>query len=230
LLLVGFTGLIGYGWFFHDLRDCGCFGSIAMTPGVSTAKNFVLLALCGIVSLAPNPTETQSVAFKPRSRARTLGRAALALAFGLATSAYSYAHLESRAAAGVQTGPFAQFVFEADGSVWDLGQGEYLVALLSATCEHCIAAVESLNALMQHPDVPPIVALCEGQPDSLQQFRDLTSPEFPIHPVGIRVFYELIGTAPPRFTYIRDGKPIAFWDEHIPAPAEIAQARSSPAA
>ena len=48
LVLVGFTLLILWGWAFHDLADCGCFGKyLRMTPGWSVAKNVVLLGIVG---------------------------------------------------------------------------------------------------------------------------------------------------------------------------------------
>jgi uncharacterized membrane protein YphA (DoxX/SURF4 family) len=46
VILVGFTGLMGYAWAFHNIADCGCFGPIEMSPGVSIAKNVILVALC----------------------------------------------------------------------------------------------------------------------------------------------------------------------------------------
>ena len=47
--LAVFTGLILYAWYFHDLEDCGCFGSLApMGPASTTAKNAVLFVLTGL--------------------------------------------------------------------------------------------------------------------------------------------------------------------------------------
>lgn len=44
LLLLGFTGLIGYAWAYRGLENCGCFGRfIEMTPGVAMAKNGALM-------------------------------------------------------------------------------------------------------------------------------------------------------------------------------------------
>ena len=47
LALLGvFTGLILYGWMFKNLKDCGCFGPIEISPGMSILKNAVLALMC----------------------------------------------------------------------------------------------------------------------------------------------------------------------------------------
>ena len=128
--------------------------------------------------------------------------------------------------------PLAEFAFEEDGMLYDLSQGEYLVALLSMGCEHCQAAVVDLNAFVMATEDPVVVALCfEEGVDTIESFRALTQPLFPLYSVGdrIRKFYSLVGEGqvPPRFLAIRDGAVVADWYETAPTVEEVSQVFAS---
>lgn len=216
-LLLVFTGLIAYGWAFHNLQDCGCFGKhLELSPGVSIGKNVVLALLCLV------GWRSASSPFA-RWKFGLLGYGVPVLA-ACVTVAYAYAHLE---AAPEQEGVFAQFVFEEEGIKYDLGKGEYFVPVLDMTCEHCMASVQQVNALASTPGFPPVVALCfeEAQGD-LEDFRAQTAPEFPLHPLGSlrRLFAGLSGPTPPGFHIIRDGKSLKFWGENAPSAEDVARA------
>jgi len=222
-LLGVFTILIAHGWIFHDLDDCGCFGPIEMSPAVSVAKN-VVLALLGVCAWL-------AAGVGQREQTAPFSRAVVCVAVASAITLYGWGRLE----AGIEpedseARPFAQFVFEADGQQWDLGVGEYLVAMLSMTCEHCMESVEVLNQLAQIPEFPVIVGLCyDEQEGELDEFRDLTRPEFPLHSLRdrVRAFFSLTGDVPPRFIYVRDGRQVMFWDDFLPAPDEILKLNAS---
>ena len=214
MLLMVFSGLIGYGWFFHGLKDCGCFGPIEMSPGISLFKN-VLLAL---MTVAVGMGTTRGFPSMPQ---RIGIRCVIIGVMAIGVSGYAMAHLES---APDQERPFAQFVFEEDGLPWDLGKGEYLVAMLSMTCEHCMASVPKLNEMTQTEGLPSLVALCyEEKTGELESFRTETDPLFPLHSLGnrVRIFFGLIGNEPPRLIYVKEGKQIQFWDVPFPSPEEL---------
>ncbi|MBI4558326.1 MAG: hypothetical protein HY706_12160, partial [Candidatus Hydrogenedentes bacterium] len=204
-LLVLFTGLILYGWRYHNLADCGCFGRLKMTPGTSILKNVVLLAGCGFAwryrprASSAGVTETTQVA---SFRVLDMLRVSLPILAAVGAGIFAYTHLEAPTPVQPDARPFAQFVFEEDGQTWNLGEGEYLVAMLSATCEHCMAAVAELNDFVAAVADLPLFGLCEGTEETLQSFRDQTAPLFPTHLIGVRAFFELIGQEPPRFIYI----------------------------
>lgn len=227
-LLLVFSALIAYGWLYHDLEDCGCFGRMEMSPRVSLAKNVFLLAMtvlawAGWRRRAAVARLTSAVL----ARASACGVAAVCLAL------YACVHLEPAVKVTEENRPFAQFVFEADGMSWDLGRGEYFVAMLSATCEHCMASIPAVNALAATPGFPPIVGLCyEEEPGSFEEFRALTSPAFALHSLGSqgRLFSSFIGQEPPRFIYIRDGRQVAYWDQDVPGVAAVLKARESASA
>ncbi len=213
LVLAKFTFLIAYGWVFSGLKDCGCFGPIEMSPAVSILKNIVLAALA-VIGLRGRRD-------RPPGQAIILVGAALATLLAVAMTTYAFARLQPTKPV---ERPFAQFAFEIEGQKWDLGHGTYLVAMLSMTCEHCMASVPALNNLAQEKTCPSVIALCyEEKPDALDTFRDQTQPTFPLYSIKdqIRLFYSFLGDAPPRFYLVRDGVELAYWDESPPSLDEI---------
>jgi len=219
-LLAGFTGLILYGWLFNDLKDCGCFGPIEISPAASIAKN-VIIALLAVAAW---------IGFATTSRLRTTwGRLALtmpaAVVAALAVAGYSYAHVQPPAPSGAPL--FAEFEFQSDGETIDLGKGEYLVAIMSATCPECMENIPAINEISVQPGVPKVVGLCyEEAPGKLDEFREATAPEFPLFSLGddLIKFFNLIGTTPPRFALVRDGIQIHYWDNEAPPASEVIEA------
>ncbi|HIJ73674.1 MAG TPA: hypothetical protein HPP83_06175 [Candidatus Hydrogenedentes bacterium] len=209
-LLVFFTCLIIYGWVFHNLADCGCFGPIEMSPGVSIAKNGVLLLLW-LIAWAGRDDAARLAATSKRQR-RAFAKAIVCLACAIGLPVYAGSTLRPLA-----PGAFARFTVEAGGQPWDLGAGEYFVAIYNSTCEHCMDSVEQLNEWVGQPGFPRIVALCWGNEESIEEFRLLTEPAFPIHAIDEATFWELVGLVPPRFYHIRDGASLQVWDEEWPA-------------
>jgi len=217
-LLAVFTGLIGYGWAFHDLRDCGCFGPIEVSPPVSVAKNGVLavavLAAWAGFARAGRLRAADGATF-------AFGQTLVCMVAGLAVAGYGYAHLEK---VGNVERPFAELVFEDEmGATYDLGQGEYFVALLNTSCHHCQESVEILNEFLLLPEFPPLVGLCFEDDDlPLEDFRLITNALFPTFSMAerTRLFWSLVGT-PPRFALVRDGAQVQYWDEAPPEPDEV---------
>jgi hypothetical protein len=222
-VLAGFTGLIAYAWAFHNIADCGCFGPIEMSPGISIAKNLILAAAC----LGSWLGYSRSLDRRPRLRSLLIRYGACAVA-ACGVAGYAYAHLE---AAPKQTATFSQFVFEIDGEKYDLGRGEYFVAILSMKCDHCMASVPEINALAETPGFPQVVALCyEEEKGAMDTFEAETGPDFPLYSMGssVRTFSDLIGQEPPRFYLVRDGMPLRFWDKTVPLAEEVLAARDGP--
>lgn len=226
-LLAFFTLLILYGWIFHDLKNCGCFGPLEVSPGMSIAKNAVLAVMgCAAAAGIFLRGEKEARARTPRTR---FLQATIAIAGTAGIVAYGYWDLNRQAVRIVEgkTGPYARFVFDLPEGHFDLGKGEYIVAMLSMDCEHCMESVPQINELLYLPGFPPIVALClEERPGDLEEFRSVTGPRFPMYSIGdqVRLFFNLIGKEPPRISYVRDGHPVAFWDERVPTPDELSAA------
>ena len=235
-LLVGFTGLIAYAWAFKGLADCGCFGDLVkMGPAASIAKNIVLLAMAAAVWLGARkktaPDGAETVVEEDR---RGLGPARIALAsVGVLVVAIAFASGKPapkrvdnsdtpRSDATNDkhaNAPFAEYVPRMGGAPVALAQGEYFVAMLSASCDHCRAAAKLLNDLSQEPGVPQIAALMMGTEDEMTDFETATDPQFPIQTIDTLKFMDLLGdaTSPPCFYVIRDGKEVRHLIEQDPS-------------
>lgn len=113
--------------------------------------------------------------------------------------------------------PFAKFSFSSGETNYDLGKGEYLVALLNTTCDHCRESVPMLNEYTYIPEWPTVVGLMQGDAPTHDDFILNTEPEFPTFLIDTMDFFNLIASAPPRLAYVRDGKLVQAWDGDMPA-------------
>jgi len=241
-MLLFFSGLIAYAWQVHGLTDCGCFGKVSFTPLQAIGKNLVLLALNGLAwygliyrSAPPaNAKKMLRVALPVLAAIVLCGYAAPQLGSTgprKSDSATNTAGPEPKTDAGVVTpdvnggamaeeAVFKDYQFTSEyGEDLDLGQGEYLVAMLSMTCDHCMASVPQLNAYMAESALPRVVALClEMEEGSMLDFQSMTAPEFPMHSIGndMLEWARICSGTPPRLCYIRSGAVIASWNMDMP--------------
>lgn len=230
-MLLGFSGLLGWGWAFREIGECGCFGTyVKLTPGVSLIKNVVLLALS--VAAWPAARATRGVPLRV-ALTRALGHPAkaavlmfvmgiLAAALTLGYTGYHADRAASSAGLIDPERPFARFRFEYAGETFDLSRGDWFVALLSLSCTHCREAVPWINAQIQTvPESPPVVGLCLGSREELRAFREDLTPAFPTTTIPPLEFLRLVPGEPPRYALIRDGRPVIYWDYELPAPEEL---------
>ena len=217
LMLVGFTGLVAYAAVFHDLKDCGCFGvAIPLGPRETIAKNIVMAGIVAVVWwVAREKDFFESLGVRP-SREALRALSALACLVLVAATLYGADNAAFFRPQQVDSQrPFAALtVSTTDGAEIRLGEGEYLVAMLSATCDECAAAVEHLNELVELKEGPPLVGLVLGSESELENFRSITKPLFPLGLVEPSLFFSLISPTapPPRFYIIKDGKEVRHWD------------------
>ncbi|MBW7865502.1 MAG: hypothetical protein H3C30_13960 [Candidatus Hydrogenedentes bacterium] len=228
-MLLFFSALIVYAWAYHGLEDCGCFPLVKMTPQVSLVKNVLMVAAGLFAGWALCLRKTPETG----ARAGTFTASALKLAVALmlagAAAAYSWAHVEQVSTPGAAdgAGPFAVFKISTEMGDFDLGAGEYLVPIMSMSCEECMAKVPELNRLAMEAGLLPMVGLCfEEKPGEMERFRNDTMPAFPLYSLGNRplVYYGLRGDDPFRITLIRDGQALHFWDGRVPDAEEVMQA------
>ncbi len=214
VLLLGFTALIAYGWAFHGLEDCGCFGAtISLGPKASITKNLILLAMTVYAWYKLHNADPE-VDRKLRSPALAAAGAGLAAVFAVGLLGDQPAEIDENRVA-VELGaeqlkerPFAAFVFKKeDGSETDLGVGTYVVAILNADCEHCQASVAPLNEASQEPEFPEVVGLVmAGDNAAMDEFRALTSPQFETYTIDMPTLFEFVlGDAPPAFYLVVEG-------------------------
>lgn len=243
-MLIGFTGLIAYAWKYQGLSDCGCFGKyVQMSPGVSIAKNVVMLVLALIAGIGARRAKLDQIAgnwfLNPSYSAQAVVTVICAVLVIAATQVApvtpTNARIRGTSGSGTDpnAAPFAQFKFDFEGRPYDLRHGEFIVAMLSASCDHCKAAVPALNEYTINPDLPTLVALVhsdtgtpDGNKDELERFRQETRPQFPNILItelsdDRLLFYSFVGKAPPRLYAIRDGKEIKHWDDLTPPSADL---------
>ena len=235
-LLIAFTGLILYGWIFKDLEECGCFGAwVKMTPLASTIKNLIMIAAVGVAWFGRRGLPTRTIAAECAGAFRGVAQRTVAIvAVVLIVSAVTVGWRRARAAAHgpdtaqiasvpVDAGAFARYRFTFEETSYDLGEGDYFIALLSDSCPHCEDAVEQLHELRDwlSEDLPPIVGLCLGDRQTLGKYRKLTQPRFPTALIPPLDFFGLIGEEPPRFYLVRDGRAIQDWDLYLPDPIDL---------
>lgn len=232
ILLVAMTALIAYGWMYHGLNDCGCFGKyVPMTPGVSILKNVILALVVVFIQVARSSkamsTDSAGLPTEIVRHQVTIVTACLVavLAAGMYGKATATPVWDPHVPIEKDTGrPFAQFRFEYGGRLIDLGEGRHVVGLLSATCDHCMGEVPALNELAMFPEVS-VVALMLGNEDELRQFRASTSPEFPTHLIDVVSFFSFFGSGsqevPPKFFLVEHGAPVNSWNGKAPAIEEL---------
>lgn len=230
-MLLFFSGLIVYAWQVHGLEDCGCFPLLKMTPQVSLMKNLLLFLAGCLLAWIFRPWGSGFSCGIPRKK--LLLRLAFMLAVSLGLTGYAMTQVEriptSVSVSDLQNtttakGPYADFIVPAPEGERNLGQGTHLVAMLSMTCEECMAKVPELNALSMVPGMPPLSALCyEERPGAMKDFVAMTGPIFPLLSLGDKplIYYTLRGQDPFRLSLIQNGFPLRHWDGEIPAPEEI---------
>lgn len=221
-LTIVFSGLIAYAWAYKGLEDCGCFGeALKMTPAQSLWKNLVLVIVLG-VGWYGTKSLSQQPASQPAKSSLPIAAAILGLTLITGLGLWNNPRSNLTGTSTVppieidKDRPFQRFQFSYDDREYNLGEGRYLIAMLNATCDHCIASVPDLNTLAASTELPEMVALMMADPGDeeaqLRQFRLETHPEFPTQLIGMLDFIEFIESAPPRLIYVRDGIEIHGWD------------------
>lgn len=240
-MLVFFSGLILYAWKAHGLEDCGCFGAISFTPPQAILKNVILIALTGIAWYAlVRKADAPPAEMRMRSLRMTvpvLVAALLCMAVapqmngGQPAPPADTPAPESGAEPATVQGPFAAYTIETDlGETYNLGNGEYLVVMLSMTCDHCMETVPFLNSLMGESALPPLVALClEPEEGDMAEFQSFTGPIFPMKSVGNNMmeWSRICEGLPPRLCIVRDGVVTASWNYDMPDYATILETLGS---
>jgi hypothetical protein len=259
LLLVGFSGLIGWAWATRNIQDCGCFGKyLPMGPGASIVKNLVLIVFVSAAWVMERQTTASSAPVAIASHPRpplplrylaNFGRgdfvaitfvvlvacSFMGLGVGMAfdqlkgTPSASPDPVGSPASSGAADTPavsgpvakLAQFNFENKGATVDTRQGEWIVALLSDSCEECAGEVKLLNSWGKEKDAPHIAAFILGEQESYERFESELKPNFPTRLIPALEFFDLIGDAPPRFYYLRNGQAVKYWDEDLSKNPEV---------
>jgi hypothetical protein len=121
--------------------------------------------------------------------------------------------------------PFAQFSVTTEQGRISLAKGQYVVAMLSMDCEHCMQEAPALNDLLYVGGLPPVVGLCfEEKEGDMKRFVETTQLQIPLEKIGKLQYFFLIGDDTFRIYLIRDGRPVAHWDAKPPTLQQLADA------
>lgn len=238
-MLLFFTLLIAYAWQFHGLKDCGCFGKVSMTPVQAILKNLAFMVLTGLAWNGLVRREGGEISMSyPLMRQLLPIFAALSLCLAVTpqiggkslelTPLSAIPGTDGAPAATAEVGPFSGYrIIPEFGDPIDLSQGEYLVALLSMTCEHCMATVPEINEYTYESALPTLVAICvEPDEGSMQEFQSLTGPLFPMYSIGndMLTWAKLCDGLPPQLLLVRNGIPVQTWKDVMPTIPELLDA------
>lgn len=224
LVLLNFTSLIIYAWIFNDLKNCGCFGKIEMGPAESVIKNIILIIISITCFLGTEPVDekTSLKTFFFKYYLPLIVVLFITLFFCVYQLQSEQPKIKNTSTDNAS--PYAQMKIEIEGITYNLGEGEYLIALLSYGCDHCIEEAPKINEYMLINNLPKIIALClEESKEEKELFISKVQPIFPMYSLGdkARFFLSLIGKEPPRLVYIKNGEIMKFWDYDLPTPEEI---------
>jgi len=235
-MLIFFAILITYSWIRYGLEDCGCFPFFKMSPEVSLIKNAFLIA-AGIFILWVRRRKFSDEVVRQEGMSKQVlpifAKVCAVVLCGSVATAYAYQDIAWEAfkppPKGETQSPYAQFILYLPEGYFNLGDGVYLVAVMSMTCDECMANVPKMNDLLAMPDMPVLVALCyEDVPGDMEKFRGYTGPAFPMHSLGdnAMLYYSLIGADSFRLSLVQDGTALKWWDGRVPTYDEIIQAMS----
>lgn len=200
ILLIAFSAHLIYLIAMGDTGNCGCFGEmISMTPLASLGKNVVLLAVNGFLLL---------FSYKNQKKA-WITWVLFPVLFAAAVYVWP-----------IQTEPdeiVAKLPSFENTSEINFEKGEYLVAVFNLSCTHCQEAAQELAELQRSGVVmPKVVALFFEEGDTtVEQFNVITKTAFPYQMIDVNTFFDLIGSAPPRIYWIKEGAVKQFWDEAV---------------
>lgn len=199
-LLFVFSIQLIYLMIIGETGNCGCFGEmIRMSPLESLGKNVILLVINGFLLYH----EGQSIK-KPLFTWGLFPLLFVTTIFVLPTQTESSEVVK-------------KFPTFGQASGIDFSQGEYLVAILNLSCEHCQEAAQALAELQSKgAKLPQVVALFFEEGDTtVTQFNTITNSNFPYEMIDVNTFFDVIGSAPPRIYWIEDGVVKQFWDKTI---------------
>ncbi len=200
ILLLVFTGHLVILMMLGDNENCGCFSSlISMNPFEAIIKNIVLFFL--IYYVLKNSESKQNNKFLPL----TIILISILIVF-IAAPLKSTSEF-----------PFSKYTnFSSVGRV-DLADGNLLVTVFDANCEHCIEAAKVIKRLDDDiNDFPNVYTLIFSEDEKdIQKFQIKTGTDYPYSRINIDDFFDLIGNSPPRVYWLQDGIIEQIWDENI---------------
>ncbi len=181
-------------------ENCGCFSSlVSMDPLEAIIKNIVLISL--VLFVYKHSESKQNKIILPS--AIVVLSVVIVLVFAPIKQTDKF--------------PFVKYTHFTNYGRVDLTDGEFLIPIFDASCEHCIQTGKDLKRISSGiKDFPDVFMLIFGESEkAIKIFQDSTGTNFPYHRITIDEFFDLIGTSPPRIYWLQNGKIKKVWDDNI---------------
>jgi thiol-disulfide isomerase/thioredoxin len=176
-----------WGYFFRDIKDCGCFGEILkLNPAITLLKNALMLSLSWWLWHNSSPVIKKKWLL------------AIAVVFGLITTSINGFEFKGRINSNLKLShlnPKTSFIKPY------LQSGEQIILIFNPLCGPCRnTSIKLLNSKI------PVVALCGNvfSNANYQDYQKAVKPDFPIYAVSIDSVQKHV-FAYPTLLYLKDG-------------------------
>lgn len=183
-----------------DNDNCGCFSSvIRMNPLEAIIKNIFLLVITLYIYLHSDNNKNKN----------TLPALILfaSIAIVLITTPIK----------STDETMFSRYTEFSNVGRVDLADGELLIAVFDANCEHCEETAKAIKRMDNElNDFLSVFTLVFSESESeISDFQIRTNTKYPYHRINVDEFFDLIGDSPPRIYWLKDGAIIEIWDQKI---------------
>lgn len=205
-MLITFSVLLVIGIMGGELETCGCFGAYLETsPELGLVRNLVLIVLA--LGLWWQHLKTDAT-WLPWQAALLAG---ILLVTGIGTG-YTIEAPQSDSSLA-QAGEF----FPDAGWIDDMPEmeGQQLVFVFAAKCEHCWNAVANIKELAEAGD-PPLFAVTPSPQDEIEWFRRTFDVAFPIYRIEPNSFNQAFNYWPALYL-LEDGMILGKEEEGVPS-------------
>ena len=195
LFLLAVSIIYVYGYFRHNISDCGCFGKISilnkMSPWQIIVRNLLLIIMLTMVCKYSELRKFSFAKWKP---------IVIVCAVGLSAFLAGYSFKNDKSVFN-QKGKIHPLInkainetilpeldtFSADSS--------YVAVIFSYRCENCWNYIENLNRYTEYPNFDRIVVFAGGE-DKNNEFADFFKPNYRIKIVDESKLIELVQVSP----------------------------------
>jgi hypothetical protein len=200
-LLAVFTCIYAYGYFFKDIEDCGCFGSVSVLNtsfGFTLIRNAVLLYM--LIDIWKNgnniisPVKTWTIMFI--TAILCVASFISGLTYTNSNMIYSGAQKSQYTGTPVQNSALRDLVSTSKDST-------YLVFAFMYSCPHCLNSIENLKQYESLGVVDKVIAVTLKDSIKERLFINTFNPDFTIQTYEPQTLLRLTNNFPTSY-YIRN--------------------------
>lgn len=218
MLLSVFTLLFAYGYLWHGVTSCGCFGAIEflqVPPLVSFARNVALLALAGwLYYISPRQKDARVPALR-------LTLVVSTFVGSLILSTYPFFQPQATGGTKLALGQSVKNTALAPFRTGASDSSAYAVFIFSPTCPHCWAATPMVLRYQSSGVVSQIIALSPpSASEEKNKYMQRFTPPFRIQTVSSAVLHKMTDQVP-TFILVERDTIRALLNARIPSPDSL---------